>query len=49
VDGDATMDVKQAIATAKSYIKDIYAEEDVTNLGLEEVEHIVQAGNWVVT
>ncbi len=43
------MDVKKAIATAKSYVKDIYAEEEVTNLGLEEVEHVLQNGNWVVT
>jgi uncharacterized protein YdeI (YjbR/CyaY-like superfamily) len=43
------MDVKEAIAAAKSYISDIYADEHVTNLGLEEVEHIPSAGNWIVT
>jgi len=43
------MDVKEAIATAKSYVKDIYAEEEVTNLGLEEIEHLPQAGKWIVT
>lgn len=43
------MDVKEAIATAKNYVKDIYADEEVTNLGLEEVEHVMPAGNWVVT
>jgi uncharacterized protein YdeI (YjbR/CyaY-like superfamily) len=43
------MDVKQAIETAKTYVKDIYADEEVTNLGLEEIEHARQAGNWVVT
>jgi uncharacterized protein YdeI (YjbR/CyaY-like superfamily) len=43
------MDVKQAIETAKTYVKDIYADEEVTNLGLEEIEHAQQAGNWVVT
>jgi len=43
------MDVKGAIATAKHYVKDVYAEEEVTNLGLEEVEHVLAAGNWVVT
>jgi len=43
------MDVKEAIAAAKSYVKDIYADEEVTNLGLEEVEHVLSAGNWVVT
>ena len=43
------MDVKEAIAAAKSNISDIYADEHVTNLGLEEVEHIPSAGNWIVT
>jgi hypothetical protein len=46
---DTAMDVKEAIAAAKTYLKDIYAEEEVTNLGLEEVEHIAQAGVWAVT
>ena len=43
------MDVKEAIATAKAYVKDIYADEELTNLGLEEVDHVLQAGNWVIT
>jgi hypothetical protein len=43
------MDVKEAIAAAKSYLRDIYAEEEVTNLGLEEVEHVPQPGVWLVT
>ena len=43
------MDVKQAIAAAKQYINEVYASEQVTNLGLEEVEHPQAAGNWVIT
>jgi hypothetical protein len=45
------MDVKEAIAAAKHYVKDVYSEEQVTNLGLEEVEHIglPTAGKWVIT
>lgn len=43
------MDVKEAIAAAKKYINEVYADEQVTNLGLEEVEHILGAGNWVIT
>lgn len=43
------MDVKEAIAAAKNYVRDIYADEQLTNLGLEEVEHIQSAGNWVIT
>jgi uncharacterized protein YdeI (YjbR/CyaY-like superfamily) len=43
------MDVKEAIAAAKNYVRDVYSEEEVTNLGLEEVEHVQAVGNWVVT
>ena len=43
------MDVKEAIGAAKSYLREIYDDEQVTNLGLEEVEHDLPAGQWVVT
>ena len=43
------MDVKEAIAAAKKYINEVYAGEQVPNLGLEEVEHPIAAGNWVIT
>jgi hypothetical protein len=43
------MNVKEAIAAAKNYLKDIYADEEVTNLGLEEVEHVQPNGGWLVT
>lgn len=43
------MDVKEAIAAAKKYVVEIYSDEHVTNLGLEEVEHEVATGNWVIT
>ena len=43
------MDFKEAIAAAKKYINEIYADEQVTNLGLEEIEHIGSDGNWVIT
>lgn len=43
------MDVKEAIAAAKKYVNAVYAEEHVTNLGLEEVERVPPAGNWVIT
>jgi uncharacterized protein YdeI (YjbR/CyaY-like superfamily) len=39
----------EAIAAAKKYISEIYADEQVTNLGLEEVEHAVSTGNWIIT
>lgn len=43
------MDVKEAIAKAKAYIRDIYADEQVTALTLEEVEHAPATGAWIVT
>jgi uncharacterized protein YdeI (YjbR/CyaY-like superfamily) len=43
------MDVKEAIAAAKNYVNEVYADEQVTNLGLEEVEHIPGAGTWAIT
>ena len=43
------MDVKEAIAAAKNYINEVYADEQVTNLGLEEVEHGLGGTNWVIT
>ncbi len=43
------MDAKEAIAAAKKYVIDIYADEQVTNLGLEEIEHIQSAGHWIIT
>jgi hypothetical protein len=32
------MDVKQAVTTAKTYVQDLFGGEEVSNLGLEEVE-----------
>lgn len=43
------MDVKQAVATARTYIGDLFADEGVSNLGLEEVEYDVDKGEWRVT
>jgi hypothetical protein len=47
--GDEDMDAKQAIAAAKAYLSDIYADEQVTNLGLEEIEHLPMDGGWLIT
>ena len=43
------MDVKEAVAAAKSYIVDLFAEENISDLGLEEVSLDEQAGQWLVT
>jgi uncharacterized protein YdeI (YjbR/CyaY-like superfamily) len=43
------MDVKAAITAAKAYVNEVYSDEQVTNLGLEEVERIPAAGTWEIT
>ena len=44
------MDVKEAVKTAKDYISEIYADEQINSIGLEEVkfESGLQ-GRWDVT
>ena len=43
------MDVKEAVVLAKQNLLDLYADEKVTNLSLEEVEFDESAGEWIVT
>ena len=43
------METKEAIDKAKKYIQEIYAEDQITNLGLEEIEHVISNGHWVIT
>lgn len=43
------MDVKQAVQSAKSYVSDLFSEEHVRNLALEEVEFDEPNGVWLVT
>ena len=43
------MDTKEAIAAAKKYVAEVYADEQATNLGLEEIEYIPATGKWVIT
>lgn len=43
------MDVKEAVKVAKSYVSDLFAEERIENLGLEEVTRDNQRGTWGVT
>lgn len=43
------MDVKQAVSTAKAYVGDLFADEGVLNLGLEEVQRDDTQGEWLVT
>lgn len=43
------MDVKEAVARAKQHIADLYADEQISNLGLEEVEFYEADKTWSVT
>jgi hypothetical protein len=43
------MNDNEAIAAAKKYVGAIYADEPVTNLGLEEIEYVRSSGTWLVT
>ena len=40
------MDVKGAVKAAKDYLKEVFSDEGLSNLGLEEIEH---HGIWNVT
>ena len=41
------MEVKQAVEAAKHYIVEIFGDESITDLGLEEVEK--KGGYWNIT
>lgn len=43
------MDLKEAIATAKQYIAEIYQDEHVSDIELEEIEHEEGMNRWRVT
>ncbi len=43
------MDVKAAVALARQKISELFAEEGIKNLGLEEVDYDDAKGVWRVT
>lgn len=43
------MDVKEAISLARNYVKEVFAEEQISAVGLEEVEFDESRDNWHVT
>ena len=43
------MNMKEAARTAKEYVADLYAGEEITDIGLEEVEFDDRLNVWVVT
>lgn len=43
------MDVKEAMNTAREYINAMFADEEIMQLGLEEVTYNPDAGQWRIT
>lgn len=43
------MDVKEASRIAKDYVSEVYSEEEIANVGLEEVEFDDPARLWKIT
>ena len=43
------MDVKEAIALAKTYVREIFSDEKIVDLGLEEVEFRPYGNVWRIT
>jgi hypothetical protein len=43
------MDVKEAVALARRYLQEVFAEEEFINLGLEEVEYDDAQHLWSIT
>ncbi len=43
------MDMKEAARTAKEHVADLYAGEEITDIGLEEVEFNDHSNDWVIT
>ncbi len=43
------MNVKDAVAEAKTYVKDLFAEDGVTDVRLEEVEYDEREKAWNIT
>ena len=42
------MDVKEVVHVAKNYVAELFGDERIVNVGLEEVD-IDQSGHWIVT
>ena len=43
------MDVKEAVRTAKKHIAELFTDETIENIGLEEVVFNDTSNNWEVT
>lgn len=43
------MDAREVVRLAKDYVKDIFAEEQITNVGLEEIKFDDDQNCWEIT
>ena len=43
------MEVKEAISTAKGHVATLFADEEITEVGLEEVQFNEESDEWWVT
>lgn len=43
------MELKEAVARAKAYVADLFSDEPIQNIGLEEVERDDAQGVWRIT
>jgi hypothetical protein len=43
------MKVREAVTAGKGYIQDIFGDENIANLGLEEVEFDETTNTWTIT
>ncbi len=43
------MEVKDAVATAKGHVATLFADEEITEVGLEEVQFDEESDEWWVT
>jgi hypothetical protein len=43
------MEVKDAVKLAKAYVADIFEDENIREIGLEETEFVDDKGLWLIT
>ena len=43
------MNVQEAVRLAKDYVTDVFVEEQITNVGLEEIEFNERRNRWEIT
>ena len=43
------MNVREAVAAGKAFLQEIFADEKIENIGLEEVEYDDSSKTWAIT